>query len=244
MIINLCFFLVPRLLNCRLPGMATEKPSLKILCCFCNPFWSPEDEYIVVGSDTSGEEYIVNEKCSTAVATPTATTTKLEEEKEEENSANQRYALISDSFKAYYKAFPNLGRDAIFNGLITKGSYDEAVARLSGGSTRKRGEVTLDDDFLLLRRVIARCQSHAVQAYMISGYELYKDCYTQLFGKNGDDEGDARIALLNAMNIHKSINDRILSYQKAIYYTHELREKNRIKSQYDAFYDRKYVPDM
>jgi len=206
--------------------MAVNPPSCYILCCFLNPWWSPGDEYEMVDDNTpSSPIKEIEEEEGSSI-------TNLKED--EVNTTKLRYSLVSDSRKAYYKAFSYLGRDTYYDGVIKNELYKEVIARLEANI-----KITIEEDFLLLRRVISRCQSEAIQAWMIDEYEIYRDSYLRLFGIGGDIV-DARVSLINAQNVKFTPKDRILYYQKAIYYTHELKEKNVIRAQYELYYDRNY----
>ena len=108
--------------------------------------------------------------------------------------------------------------------------FQDLCDRLDRGT--KNDYKGLNADLTLFLAAIGKSKFLEEMMEMIDAYEIYKDKYNYNLL---DDQINADVFLRNARSSLNNKERRLLYYQKAIYHTHSLKEKEIIKLEYNLF---------
>lgn len=193
--------------------------------CLCNPCWCEDsDDYLFVGEEDVGPFlYQEGELDRVSLKTP----------KEEEFVLAKDY----DPMKEYYNHFHTLG-EKVSNHVPSKLMFEQILCDLK--KSQGRGYLSLNTHLVHFNLYVCSLPlEHPERLILIKEYEIYMNLFLKV--SINTDSFYAEGYLKQARLKDARVVDQILSYERAIYYTHDTIEKNRLIDEFCQFCSQQHV---
>lgn len=198
--------------------------------CLCNPCWCEDsDDYLFVTEeeeeqDTDGPFLFQEGELSHGIGR------KKEEEEEEDVLI---LPMNYDPMREYYDAFHTLG-EKITNHVPSQIQFEGIVRDLK--RAEGRGFLSLNSHLIYYGVYICSLPvSHQDRYFLIKDYEIYMNIFVDIVINT--DEESAKTNLKYARSHKNRKVDRLLAYERAIYYTHNTENKRVVINEYCQFCD-------
>lgn len=203
--------------------------------CYCNPFWCDSDSDDDYESDYDHDnEEIVFSRLVINESPPVDDGPFLIDIIDLPFSLPRNYNPVEE----YYRAFDSIdtGDAGPLSSHYTKVNTKEFISiRGNLEAAQGREYPTLHSDLIYFRIYIASLLYCPEKLRLIKEYEEFRD---KLHVFTSDNHmADAKLFLKNARDNKNGLEQRLIYYQKAIYYTHNIQKKNSLKLEYIQFCD-------
>lgn len=190
--------------------------------CLCNPCWCEDsDDYVFLSREEEDEGPFLCEDGEL--------TNSLSRYEEVEDSF--RLALDYDPMRAYYEAFHTLG-EKISNHVPSKLQFETIQSDLK--KSQGRGHLSLNTHLAHFQLYVCSLPTTDPERLVfIKEYEFYMNLFSPV--AINTDFTSAKKYLKQARAVNGRKVDRLLAYERAIYYTHVTTEKNLLIQEYCQF---------
>lgn len=195
--------------------------------CLCNPCWCEDsDDYLFLSEEHDRDQGPF--LCEDGELSGALSRFQDHETKEEEDLLvlGPNY----DPMKAYYEAFHTIG-EKVSNHVPSKLQFESIQKDLK--KSQGKGYLSLNSHLMYFQLYVCSLPpTHPERMLLIKEYELYMNLFSPV--SINTDSVSAKKYLKEARGKGRK-GDRLLAYERAIYYTHMTTEKNLLIQEYCQF---------